>query len=105
MSIALDLFWRTALLEIPYAVVLSVLRSVASYGCPISLRVSRVTVPVLALTKMAPYSVSAMEETTYFRTLDWHSSGPFERCVHWECVLLPRKKYPPMRDLALGSER
>jgi hypothetical protein len=84
---------------------LYVLSSVASFGCTISLRVSRVTVPVLALTNMAPYSASETEEATCFRTVDWHIRGEFERCVQSECLLLPSKKYLPMRDLALGSER
>jgi hypothetical protein len=38
--------------------------SLASWGWPISFSVSRVTVPVLALTNRAPYSASATEETT-----------------------------------------
>jgi hypothetical protein len=43
--------------------------------------------------KMTPYSASATEENTYFRTVEWHSRGvAFERVVHWECVVLPRKK-------------
>jgi hypothetical protein len=78
--------------SMPSAVVVSVLSSAASWGCPISFSVSRMTVPVLELTNRAPYRASETEETTCLRTLDWHSRIPLEREGHWECLLLPRKK-------------
>jgi hypothetical protein len=42
--------------------------------------------------KQGTILASATEETTCLRTVDWHSRGPFERDVHWECLMLLRKK-------------
>jgi hypothetical protein len=56
MSMALERFCWTVLLMIPSTVELSVLSYVASCLWPISERVVNVTVPSLALTKMAPNS-------------------------------------------------
>jgi hypothetical protein len=87
------------------AVVLSVVRSVASWWWPISESVVRVTVPSLALTKSAPNSASETDETICLRTVVWHKRGPLERGFMREFVLPPKKKYPPILDLAFGSER
>jgi hypothetical protein len=92
MSIALERFFWTVLLMMPYAVELLVLSSAVSCSWPISESGVRVTVPSLAFTKTAPNFASATEDTTCLSTVVWQRSGPLVRGLVDELFLLPMKK-------------
>ena len=56
-------------MAIPTAVVLSIWSGVGGYGCPISIRVCCIVIPIFALMYNETYSASAAEVTTIWMML------------------------------------
>eukprot|EP00978_Attheya_sp_CCMP212_P014567 scaffold37188_cov29-Attheya_sp.AAC.1 len=107
MSIALDLFCFAVPLRTLSAAELSVATGVGGCGCFISMAVVRSWVPFLQLLNWLPISASVADART-FRMMP-HSTwmGPLRAGIFVIGLsdLGPKKKYPPYRLRALGSDK
>ncbi len=104
-SIVRDRCFLTVLFVIDTAVLLSQCTGVAGWGWPSSSRVRRKTVASWQLLKRALSSASAAEATTNLHIPAITCTGPLSWMGHPLTGNLPRKKIPPIRLRALGSER
>ncbi len=104
-SIARDRCFLTVLFAIDTAVLLSQCTGVVSWGWPSSSSMRCKMVASWQLLKRAPSSASAAEATTnlLIPAITW--MGPLSCMGRPLTGSLPRKKIPPIRLRALGSER
>ena len=89
----------------PVTVVLSMWMGVGGCGCPSLSSMRRITFASFALWKSAPSSASAADAATVRKTVQSDKIGPFKNIGLLSIGCLPKKKWPPIRLLALGAVR
>lgn len=103
MSIALNLFLLTVLLEMSEVVLLSVFIGVLGCEWPISCNASRKNFLICALLKKAPNSASAADAATFFKIVYSVFTAPFNLIGCLGCGMEAIKKNPTIILLIFGS--
>ena len=101
---AFDRFCLTVSLAMPAAHALSGVMGVGGCSCPNSSKVLRMWMASRALKNRAPNSASAAEARTFFIMLERTNTAPLKGGVLGVGVPV-RKKYPPARERAPGSDK
>ena len=110
MLMALDRFGISCFVRIPKAVVLSNSRGVLGWRWPISINITRNSIPILVFTYTPAISASDAAPMIFCRILDSTCIGALMNTYCWAKGLvgsgtIPRKWYPLTRLLAFGIER